>query len=55
MKRIISALTLWLSLTVMVFAQGGYQVKGVVLDSQGPVIGATVMEQGQRVQLQEGL
>ena len=46
MKRIISALTLWLSLTVMVFAQGGYQVKGVVLDSQGPVIGATVMEQG---------
>ncbi|MEE3376028.1 MAG: TonB-dependent receptor plug domain-containing protein, partial [Candidatus Cryptobacteroides sp.] len=46
MKRIISALTLWLSLTVMVFAQGGYQVKGVVMDSQGPVIGATVMEQG---------
>ena len=46
MKRIISALTLWLSLTVIVFAQGGYQVKGVVLDSQGPVIGATVMEQG---------
>ena len=46
MKRIISALTLWLSLSVMVFAQGGYQVKGVVVDSQGPVIGATVMEQG---------
>ena len=46
MKRIISALTLWLGLTVMVFAQGGYQVKGVVMDSQGPVIGATVMEQG---------
>ena len=46
MKRIISTLTLWLSLTVMVFAQGGYQVKGVVVDSQGPVIGATVMEQG---------
>ena len=30
-----------------VFAQnGGYQVKGVVVDSQGPVIGATVMEAG---------
>ena len=46
MKRIISTLTLWLGLTVMVFAQGGYQVKGVVIDSQGPVIGATVLEQG---------
>jgi iron complex outermembrane receptor protein len=30
----------------MVFAQGGYQVKGVVVDAMGPVIGATVMEQG---------
>ncbi len=46
MKRIISTLTLWLCLTVMVFAQGGYQVKGVVIDAHGPVIGATVMEQG---------
>ena len=29
-----------------VSAQGGYQVKGVVVDALGPVIGATVMEQG---------
>lgn len=29
-----------------VFAQGGYQVKGVVVDQAGPVIGATVLEQG---------
>ena len=29
-----------------VFAQGGYEVKGVVVDAVGPVIGATVIEQG---------
>ena len=29
-----------------VFAQGGYEVKGVVVDQLGPVIGATVLEQG---------
>jgi iron complex outermembrane receptor protein len=29
-----------------VFAQGGYQVKGVVVDALGPVIGATVIEVG---------
>ena len=26
-----------------VFAQGGYEVKGVVVDQLGPVIGATVL------------
>ena len=31
---------------VSVFAQGGYVVKGVVVDAVGPVIGATVIEQG---------
>ena len=31
---------------VSVFAQGGYQVKGVVVDAIGPVIGATIIEQG---------
>ncbi len=48
MKRILIAMTLAL-LSVCGFtvsAQGGYQVKGVIVDSQGPVIGATVMEQG---------
>ena len=29
-----------------VFAQGGYEVKGVVVDQFGPVLGATVIEQG---------
>ena len=29
-----------------VFAQGGYEVKGVVVDAIGPVIGATVIEAG---------
>ena len=31
---------------VSVFAQGGYEVRGVVSDELGPVIGATVLEQG---------
>jgi len=29
-----------------VFAQSGYEVKGVIVDQVGPVIGATVIEQG---------
>ncbi|MGN1220382.1 MAG: carboxypeptidase-like regulatory domain-containing protein, partial [Candidatus Cryptobacteroides sp.] len=29
-----------------IFAQGGYVVKGVVSDQAGPIIGATVLEQG---------
>ena len=29
-----------------VFAQGGYEVKGVVADQIGPIVGATVIEQG---------
>jgi TonB-linked SusC/RagA family outer membrane protein len=28
------------------FAQGGYEVKGTIVDASGPVIGATVLEQG---------
>ena len=48
MNRIITAVaTLLLCLVgTTVSAQGGYQVKGVVVDATGPVIGATVMEQG---------
>ena len=49
MKRIVTKLVgiMLLSLmTTSVFAQGGYQVKGVVTDAMGPVIGATVIEQG---------
>ena len=46
MKRILSALTLLFAAVGLVSAQGGYLVKGVVVDDQGPVIGATVLEQG---------
>ena len=49
MKRIVTKLVgiVLLSLmTTSVFAQGGYQVKGVVTDAMGPVIGATVIEVG---------
>ena len=28
------------------FAQSGYEVKGVVNDAMGPVVGATVLESG---------
>lgn len=47
MKRIITLLAAIATFMVMsanVFAQGGYVVKGVVSDSEGPIIGATVME-----------
>ena len=38
-----------------VFAQGGYEVKGVVVDQVGPVIGATVIEQGTTKGVSTGL
>ena len=38
-------MTLLLVVAGTVFAQGGYLVKGVVVDAQGPVIGATVLQQ----------
>ena len=31
---------------ISAFAQRGYQVQGVVVDDQGPIVGATVVEQG---------
>ena len=46
MKRILTALAVLFAACVTVFAQGGYQVKGVVVDAIGPVIGASVIEQG---------
>ncbi|MBO5562484.1 MAG: carboxypeptidase-like regulatory domain-containing protein, partial [Bacteroidales bacterium] len=46
MKRIISVLTTLLLAAGLVSAQGGYLVKGVVEDAAGPVIGATVLQQG---------
>lgn len=48
MKRILTvvATILFCIASTSVSAQSGYQVKGVVVDSQGPVIGATVLEEG---------
>ena len=49
MKRILTAVAVALLgglFSASVSAQGGYQVKGVVVDAQGPVIGATVIEKG---------
>ena len=49
MKRILTIFALIAiscTMAATASAQGGYQVKGVVLDAQGPVIGATVLEQG---------
>ena len=44
-----------LALALTALAQNGYQVKGVVIDALGPVVGATVMEQGTTVGTSTGL
>ena len=49
MKRILKKLAVISLLSLMsvsVFAQGGYLVKGSIFDALGPVSGATVMEIG---------
>ena len=46
MKRILTAIAVLLAACATVFAQGKYQVKGVVEDAMGPVIGATILEVG---------
>ena len=46
MKRFLTALAVLTAACATVFAQGKYQVKGVVEDAMGPVIGATVLEVG---------
>ena len=49
MKRILTILAgiaLCVAMSGNVFAQGAYEVKGVVTDQVGPIIGATVVEQG---------
>lgn len=43
---ILAGILLLCTITPPSFAQSGYQVKGIVVDSQGPVIGATVLEEG---------
>ena len=49
MKKILTILAgivLSAAMSVSAFAQGGYAVKGTVADQLGPVVGATVVEQG---------
>ena len=49
MKKILTILAgivLSAAMSVSAFAQGGYAVKGTVVDQLGPVVGATVVEQG---------
>ena len=58
MKRIFTKLAGVLLLTLLslpLSAQRGYQVKGTVNDAQGPVVGATVIEQGTRNGVSTGL
>ena len=45
-KTLCASIVLSCIMAVSVFAQGGYEVKGVVVDAVGPVIGATIIEQG---------
>ena len=42
-------------MSIVVSAQRGYQVRGTVVDAQGPVIGATVVEQGTNNGVSTGL
>ena len=49
MNRILTLFTATFMTFLMgaeLFAQGGYEVKGVVNDAMGPVIGATILESG---------
>lgn len=46
MKKIIFTLVAVVCGAISVFAQNGYQIKGVVVDEQGPVVGAGVLEVG---------
>ncbi|MBO4469700.1 MAG: SusC/RagA family TonB-linked outer membrane protein [Bacteroidales bacterium] len=46
MKKLLTLAAMLFIACAAVFAQGSYQVKGVVVDEFGPVIGAAVLEQG---------
>jgi TonB-linked SusC/RagA family outer membrane protein len=46
MKRILTLISMAMAMSFSAFAQGGYEVKGTIVDASGPVIGATVLEQG---------
>lgn len=45
-RNILASLVLLCAGGTVMSAQGGYQVSGTVSDSHGPVVGATVLEQG---------
>ena len=45
-RHICAALALICAGGTSVFAQGGYVISGTVVDKEGPVIGAAVVEQG---------
>ena len=45
-RNILTSLALFCAGGVLLFAQGGYGVSGTVQDQFGPIIGATVLEQG---------
>ena len=46
MKKLLTLAALLLAAGFVGFAQGGYTVKGTVVDDFGPVIGAAVIEKG---------
>ena len=46
LMTLITTVALVVASAVSVSAQGGYEVKGIVVDALGPVIGATVIEKG---------
>ena len=46
LMTLITTVALLAASAVSVSAQGGYEVKGIVVDALGPVIGATVIEKG---------
>jgi iron complex outermembrane receptor protein len=46
MKRILTLICIAMAMSFSAFAQSGYEVKGTIVDASGPVIGATVLEQG---------
>ena len=46
MKKLLTLAALLLIACASAFAQGSYQVSGVVFDEYGPAIGVAVMEKG---------
>lgn len=45
-RNILASAVLLLTTGAVLSAQGGYSVSGTVVDAQGPLVGATVLEQG---------